>query len=408
MRNRKRYAGLFAAGLLTYLAVLPIELAAVRFSRTQVTGIDVQTVHVALKDAMVRERFPGVFRIGGRKKDQWTDVSADYTIRPDLQDHLDEIYERWGPDYAAFFAMDADTGAVIAYADFVRHPEDNVYGHLALHALFPAASVFKMITAAAALDRDAVATDTVIPYNGKSTSLYKKQVLRHKDHKWTRRPTLKKAFGKSVNTVFARLGVYQLGADALNEYAHRFAFNRYDVLTDIPIDLGRSDIEDDQWVLAEVASGWTDRNTLSPAHGAMLASAVASDGRIAIPYTVERLTNQYGWPVYVGQPKHLQHAIAPKTVDEMRVLMRETVQHGSARRHFRSFDREGVEVGGKTGSLTGDRPKGRTEWFVGYARRGEDRIAFASLTVSKEKWRVKPAHVARRFLEAYYKPDEKP
>lgn len=406
MNKGRRYVGLIAAGLLAYLSVLPIELGAVRFSRTQVTGVDVQTVHVALKDAMVREQFPETFRISGRIPDQWTDVTAEYTIRPDLQVYLGDLYERYGPDYAAFFAMDADTGAVIAYSDFVRHPEDDVHGHLALHALFPAASVFKMVTAAAALDQNFVKTDTVIPYNGKSTSLYKKQVLNHKDTKWTRRPTLTKAFGTSVNTVFARLGVFELGAESLNEYAHRFAFNRYDILTDLPIDLGRSEIEDDEWVLAEVASGWTDRNTLSPAHGAMLASAVGSDGRIAIPYTVERLTNEYGWPVYVGEPRHLTVAIEPETVEEMRTLMQETVRRGSARRHFRGFDREDVEVGGKTGSLTGSRPRGRNEWFVGYARRGDDRIAFASLTVSKEKWRVKPAYVARKFLEEYFEPVE--
>lgn len=403
-KKRRRYSGLIAGALLAYLSVLPIELAAVRFSRTQVTGIDVQTVHVALKETMVQEQFPETFRMSGREPEQSTDVTAEYTIRPDLQDYLDDIYERYGPDYAAFFAMDADTGAVIAYADFFRHAEDDVHGHLALHALFPAASVFKTITAAAALDQNIVDVDTVIPYNGKSTSLYKKQVLNHRNTKWTRRPTLQEAYGKSVNTVFARLGVFELGADSLNEYAQRFAFNRYDVLTDMPIDLGRSNIEDEQWVLAEVASGWTDRNTLSPAHGAMLASAVASDGRIAVPYTVERLTNQYGWPVYVGEPKHLAEAIAPDTVEKMRILMRETVSHGSARRHFRGFDREGVDVGGKTGSLTGTRPRGRNEWFVGYATRGDDRIAFASLTVSKEKWRVKPAYVARKFLEQYFEP----
>lgn len=404
MKTRGRYAGLFAAGLLAYLSVLPIELGAVRFSRTQVTGIDVQTVHVALKESMVREQFPETFRISGRDKDQWTDVTAEYTIRPELQAYLEDIYGRYGPDYAAFFAMNADTGAVVAYADSFRHAEDNIHGHLALHALFPAASVFKMITAAAALDADIAEPQTVLPYNGKSTSLYKKQVLNHTDHKWTRRPTLSKAFGDSVNTVFARLGVYELGADALREYAERFAFNRYDVLTDLPIDLGRSEIEDDEWVLAEVASGWTSRNTLSPAHGAMLASAVGGNGRIPVPYTVERLTNRYGWPVYVGEPKYLDDAIAPATVAKMRILMRETVTSGSARRHFRGFAAEDVEVGGKTGTLTGDRPAGLTEWFVGYAVRGDDRIAFASLTVSKEKWRVKPAYVARKFLEEYYSP----
>lgn len=403
MKAGTRYAGLIGAGLLVYLSVLPVELGAGRFSRSQVTGIDLQTVHVALKDAAVNERFPATLRI--KTRERWTEARAEYTVQPALQAHLDDIYQRWEPDYAAFFAMDADTGAVLAYADYVKHPADDVYGHLALHALFPAASVFKTITAAAALDRNMVEPDTVLPYNGKATSLYKKQVLEHRETQWTRRPTLTKAFGDSVNTVFARLGVYQLGAGVLGEYARRFAFNRYDVLTDMPIDLGRSHIEDDQWVLAEVASGWTDRTTLSPVHGAMLASAIAGDGRIAIPYNVERLTNHHGWPVYVSEPRHLGEAIEGQTVAEMRTLMRETVHDGSARRYFRGFfdDYEDVEVGGKTGSLTGDRPQGRTEWFIGYAGRGEDRIAFASVTVSKEKWRVKPAHVARRFLEEYYR-----
>jgi len=390
--------------MLVYLAILPVELGAVRYSRSQATGIDIQSVHLAIKDAAVEELFPAHLRVEARG--QWSEVSAGYTVRPDLQQTLDDLYEQHGPDYAAFFAMDADSGAVLAYADFFRNEVDDVHGHLALHALFPAASVFKVVTAAAALDRGSVEPDTILPYNGKSTSLYKKQVLQHKDNKWTRRPTLKKAFASSVNTVFARLGIYELGAEVIDDYARRFAFNRHDLLTDLPIDLGRSDVEADQWVLAEVASGWTQRNTLSPVHGAMLASAIAADGRIAVPYIVTRLNNEYGWPVYVGEPRHLPRVMAADTVAQMRVLMRETVQRGSARRAFRGFDRAGVEVGGKTGSLSGTRPEGRNEWFVGYASRGDDRIAFASLTVSKEKWRVKPAYVARRFIEAYFEPGE--
>ena len=404
MKSRRHYSGLIAVGLLVYLTVLPIELAAVRFSRSQITGVDIRTVHAALKDAMVQERFPERFQI--RTAGRMTDVNAEYTIRPDLQSFINDIYQRYEPDYAAFFAMDADTGAVLAYTDFVKDPNDDVYGHLALHALFPAASVFKVVTAAAALDQGDVKPDTILPYNGKSTSLYKGQVFKHKTNKWTRHPTLKKAFAMSVNTVFARLGVYQLGADTMNDYARRFAFNRYDVFTDIPVDLGRSNIEDDKWVLAEVACGYTDRDTLSPVHGAMLASAIATDGRPAIPYAVERLTNAYGWPVYVGESRHLSHAISPRTVKQMRTLMRETVTQGSARGAFRGFHMDGVEVGGKTGSLSGDHPKGRNEWFVGYASKGDNRIAFASLTVSKKRWRVKPAYVARKFIERYFEPPD--
>jgi cell division protein FtsI/penicillin-binding protein 2 len=404
MKRTRRYAGLIAAGLLVYLSVLPVELAAVRFSRTQITGIDIQAVHAALKKAMARTRFPETLQL--KSKGKWSEVDVEYTVRADLESYLDDIYDRYEPDYAAFFAMNASTGEVLAYSDFVKNPEDDVYGHLALQALFPAASVFKVVTAAAALDRGDVEPDTIMPYNGKSTSLYKKQVFRHTENKWTRHPTLKKAFATSINTVFARLGVYQLGADTMSDYAHRFAFNRYDVFTDLPIDLGHSDIENDKWVLAEVASGYTRRNTLSPVHGAMLASAIATDGRIAVPYAVERLTSDSGWPVYVGAPRHLAYAIEPDTVKKMRTLMRETVIRGSASHAFRGFDRDDVDVGGKTGSLTGEHPEGRNEWFIGYAARGDDRIAFASLTVSKKYWRVKPAYVARKFVEKYFEPSD--
>jgi beta-lactamase class D len=65
-----------------------------------------------------------------------------------------------------------------------------------------------------------------------------------------------------------------------------------------------------------------------------------------------------------------------------------------------------LEVGGKTGSLTGLEPKGRNDWFVGYADRGDKAIAFASLTVNKERWTIKSAVVARKVIEAYFDSEE--
>ena len=45
---------------------------------------------------------------------------------------------------------------------------------------------------------------------------------------------------------------------------------------------------------------------------------------------------------------------------------------------------EDVEMGGKTGSLTGLNPKGKCDWFVGYARYKGQRIAVAALTVNEK------------------------
>ena len=92
----------------------------------------------------------------------------------------------------------------------------------------------------------------------------------------------------------------------------------------------------------------------------------------------------------------------------MKVLMRATVRKGSARKSFKGFFRgnyKSLDVGGKTGSLTGLNPKGRTEWFVGYGDSGKEKIAVATVIVNKKKWRVKPAYLARKVIEEYFKPN---
>ncbi len=72
MKTRGRYAGVVAAGLLVYFSLLPVELGAVRYTRSQATGIDLQTVHVALKDAVIEERFPPRLRIKGGPEAEYT------------------------------------------------------------------------------------------------------------------------------------------------------------------------------------------------------------------------------------------------------------------------------------------------------------------------------------------------
>jgi cell division protein FtsI/penicillin-binding protein 2 len=165
----------------------------------------------------------------------------------------------------------------------------------------------------------------------------------------------------------------------------------------------------DEWALAEVASGFTLSNKLSPWHGAMLASAAVNNGIMVRPHIVRVVTDESGLPLYTHETRKLPPSISPESARKLRRLMRETVRRGSARKGFRGFFRgefENVEVGGKTGSLTGTSPKGRNDWFVGYASLDERKIAFASLTVNEERWTVKSAFVARKVIEAYFRSEE--
>lgn len=279
-----------------------------------------------------------------------------------------------------------------------------------MRADYPAASIFKMVTAAASLDLNKLDVDSVIPYNGKSTSLYKRQVLSHKDNKWTRTPTLKESFAKSVNPVFGQIGVFHLGQSNLMDYARRFGFTK-PLETDflLPVSEIRLNMND-QWSVAEAASGYTRDITLSPIHAAQMAATIVNGGKKVTPYMVEKVVGQGGEIIYDNAGSLSQQSpqiIEPDTAQKLKELMTATTKIGSARKSFTGLNRykiyNGMQLGGKTGSLTGYSPKGRHDWFVGFAEKDGKQVAYASLIINKEKWYVRSAYVARQFVYNYFK-----
>jgi len=329
---------------------------------------------------------------------------VNYTFDTDVHSDMAKVYLQYQPDYACFVAIDVDTGAILNLTSFIK--EDEPLDNLVMRAEYPAASVFKLITAAAVLDIGKLSPQSIIPFNGKSTTLYKSQVLRHKQTKWTRTPSLKEAFAKSINPVFGRIGVFDLGANKVRGYAERFGFDSM-LKTDFIVPQSRVAMPlTTQWELAEAASGYTRDITISPIHAAQLAAVVANGGKLVTPYMVESVSATNGELLYKAQPNAQPQVISTQSANSLRSLMRETVRIGSARKSFSTVNRyrvyTGMEIGGKTGSLTGFSPKGKHDWFVGYAIKDGKRIAYASLIINKEKWVVRSAYVARQFIYHYF------
>ena len=326
-----------------------------------------------------------------------------YTINEDLQIALSDWLDRYDPDFAVAVAIDPDSGKILALTTHVS--DGQPMGNLAMSSAFPAASVFKIVTAAAAMDLGKLDPKSVIPFNGKSTSLYKKNVFQHKNTKWTRKPTLDEAFAKSINTVFGRIGLYTVGAAHLNSYANRFQFNTR-INTDIPIDPSQTYIPaQDDWAVVEAASGYTNKVTLSPLHGAILAATMINGGKLMRPYMVDRAYDKKGRLVYKGHSQKLSLAITPETAVNMQKLMSKTVSMGTARRSFRDFFKgqyADIRVGGKTGTLSGGNLKGLNDWFVGYAYTDKRKLAYAVLNISLDKWKVKSHYLSRLMIEQYF------
>ena len=326
-----------------------------------------------------------------------------YTLHEPSQAMMQKLMGQYKPDYGAFVAMDAKTGRIlsmVSYSNAKRDPEN-----LTLRATFPSASIFKVVTASAAIDLNKANSGTVVPFNGAFHTLYKRNVESTKETRWTTHITMKEAFARSVNTFFSKLGLFYVGPRNLELYAERYFFN-HEIRADVPVQIGHAKIdEDDPWGVASAASGYTRDNTMSPLQGALIAAAVANDGIMMEPFLVDSLHDEAGDMLYRGEPHQASVVVEPQAAEDLRELFQQTVRSGTSRKSFRktvrraSFD--DVEFGGKTGSLMGIDPIGKCDWFVGYARYRDQRIAVAALTVNEKKWKVKSSMLANLFFQRY-------
>ena len=401
--NRPTSADTFSLSIMYFLVMICFNTQVVAASNNQ-AQLTKEDIASAISENARNSRFPNKLLLRSGNEEARS-VNVRYTFNPKVHSDMAAVYLKYQPDYACFVAIDVETGAILNLTSFIKDGES--WDNLVMRSDYPAASVIKIVTAAAGIDLGMLSPSTIIPYNGKSTTLYKNQVLNHQDNKWTRKPTFKESFAKSINPVFAQVGIFQLGAANLKNYAQRFGFDR-PLETDFHLPLSKISLDlTDDWSMAEAASGYTKQVTLSPIHAAAMAATIVNDGEMVVPYMVEEIEDDNGTVIYQAQQdEDALQVISAETAAHMRALMTETTRIGSARKSFGGLNKykvyNGMEIGGKTGSLTGLSPKGRHDWFVGYAERDGRKVAYASLIVNKEKWYVRSAYVARQFIYHYF------
>ncbi len=331
------------------------------------------------------------------------------TIDADLQSFAFSKLEQAHAPLAALAALEPATGRVRALVSF-SSLEDAI--NYAVTPAFPAASIFKMVTAAAAMEAGGLTPASKIPFNGRSHTLYRGQ-LKNKKNKWTRTPSLADSFARSVNPVFGKLALNRVGPGVLEEFALRFGFNQA-IRFELAVDPSRVKVPvDDAYALAEIGSGFNRETTLSPLHGALMAAAVVKGGTMVEPSVVQRvrMTEQGRTEreVYQSQTRVLRQVFSPQTAEDMRRLMRATIKRGTCRSYFRRASRDRVlkalDIGGKTGSINDPTGRYRIDWFVGYAqdKKSKQALSLAVVVAHDLDYRgVRAARVARDVLRHYF------
>lgn len=363
-----------------------------------------KNISQALSNYVKQNKFPEV--VTAKIDSDLDKYKFKYTFDNDMQAEAESLLKRYKPDYGAVFMLDAQTGRVLAMASQEKaNPQAD---NLNLKASFPAASVFKVITATAAIDGAGVEPHDKIAYNGANYTLYKKNVLSDKVNRWTRFITLKDAFARSINTAFGRLTIENLKPSVLEEYADRYMFNS-DLKTDFLVQQSQAFVPSEKgFELTKVASGYNRMNTLSPVHGAMIAAAIVNNGQMASPYLVESIKNSDNKTVYTAKTLMNEPVMSKQSAQKLQQLMQQTVVAGTSKTTFKPLVKNKkfreLEFGGKTGHFSGTNPKGTTDWFIGYADDGDQKIAIAAVTVNVKKWTVKSSALAQMMFKKYFKP----
>lgn len=356
----------------------------------------------AISSDIKRNSFPTNAQI--TINDDKENYTVEYTIDKKLQKQASDLLSRYKPDYGAIFMINAETGEVLAMAS--QEKNNPSAENLNLKATFPAASVFKVVTATAAVDYAKVDPKHKIAFNGGNYTLYKKNVLSDKINRWTKFITLKDAFAKSINTAFGRLTIENLSPQVISEYADKFMFNT-EIPTDFDVETSQATVPKEKgFELTQVASGYNRKNTMSPVHGAMIASAIVNEGKMVSPYIVDHVKNDKNETVYTGKSFFNEPVMTKASATKIQDMMEQTVLTGTSRKTFRQMVKDKkfkeIEMGGKTGHFSGTNPKGTTDWFVGYATDGDTKIAIAAITVNVKKWTVKSSALAQMMFKKYY------
>ncbi len=330
-------------------------------------------------------------------------LTATTTLDQDLQAYLQSIVKGSTGQMTAIVCLDPVSGRILAMAGFDRgKPEEKVW----TQRLIPSASIFKIITAAGAIEFLGMSPMTLFHYNGGKHTLYRYQ-LEEKRNRYTCTVTLKDAFKDSINPVFGKLGSIYLGRKGILEMADRFMWQRQ-IPLEIPVKPSTITLLDDKFNLAEVASGFNKATRITPIHGALIVAAIANRGVIMAPSFIDTIESGGHDIIYQSRIYPLTRPVNPRTADLLFEMMKATVEKGTAKKAFSHLNRDKVlkdlEIGGKTGTIDNESHELRYDWFCGIARQKDrgKRLALSVVVAHRAILGTRAASFARLAIRKYF------
>ena len=325
-----------------------------------------------------------------------------FTLDPVLQESALTIFRNREVPYGAAVMLDLRDNSVLAFAGYSKmDPQVNPLEILTT-AWAPAASTFKLITAASLISHEKATPASRECYHGGFHGITDDE-LKDNPALDTRCETLAAAIAHSYNLVIAKLALKHLDQASLLETAQAMQFET-EIPFEFPIERSPALIPADTTERSKVAAGFWHVD-LSPVHAALVASIFARGGMYQPPHLIAQVRGPAGEDL-TPVPAKPNRVLDREAAEAVGGMMLGTTMQGTAKDSF--YDGQGTpfiaeaKVAGKTGSLTGKRPPMLNyNWFIGYAPAENPEIAFAVVLANEAKWKIKAHYAARRLVQIY-------
>ena len=304
--------------------------------------------------------------------------------------------------------MDPTTGEVLAMASSPTYDasdaenvlaqasssDDSSLLNRATQSISSPGSTFKTVTLTSAFENDVANENSIFSAPG-SITLGNAKVTNYAGAGYGN-VSLKTAYWYSLNTVFGQLGT-QIGSKRLVESAEKFGFNQK-INFDVPVAMSLMPDPDEmtEWETAWAAAGEPVGEHTSPAgpqtntlQMALVASAIANDGKIMQPYLVKSANNANGEVSYEAKSSLYKTVVSKDVADRVLECMKGVITQGTAG----AASVSGVTVAGKTGTAENE-GRNPDSWFIGIAdAEGKKNVVIAiELEQSEEGMATEKAH----------------
>ncbi|NTV50741.1 MAG: penicillin-binding protein [Geobacteraceae bacterium] len=325
-----------------------------------------------------------------------------YTIHGDLQRKVYEFLAKNQVPYGVFVAIEPASGRILGMTAYSSI--DPAWTKQSPYQLYPMASLFKIITASAALENKRITPESVIEFRGGSYS----ENPRYWDASprgGNNRMDLTYAMGKSVNPVYGRVASDIAGMSSVMASVSRFGFNQ-ELLPGTPAKQSQAVEPINNHGLRLMGAGLDHDVKISPLHAAVIMSAIANDGKMMVPGLTSSIIDRQGVEKEIFVPRELRRLVTPETSASLTRMLSSTVLTGTSRKAF--HDRRGrplldISIAAKTGSINGTDPKGHYSWFAAFAPIQNPRIALVALVINPDKWKIKASQVGEKALEEFFR-----